>query len=262
MNQSTALIIEDSAVQAQLIGRLISTQPGWSALHFPTFREGFEALSQVAVQAVFMDIFVGSANGLVHVGAFRKRCGSAPIILMTAGSAQEAIEDTLRKARLARADFVLRKPFGEPDIRTLFATAFGDRDNRSRKKHILLIEDSRTLRGLIKGTLEFSGYRVSEAESMEAAFRDVNIAHVDLVVCDVFMPGMGGLEGIRRIKQAWPAVPVIAMSAGLGAQLSETQALKATEKMGADAQLAKPFQAAELLSLVEQMIRPPVLLDI
>ncbi|MFT3996497.1 MAG: response regulator [Asticcacaulis sp.] len=261
MTEFTALIIEDSSVQAQLISRLISAQPGWTALHFPTFREGFEALSQISVQAVFMDIFVGNTNGIMHVEAFRKRCGSTvPIILMTAGSAQEGIDETLRKARLARADFVLRKPFGEPDIRSLFETAFGGKDTAGRKSHILLIEDSRTLRGLIKGTLEFSAYRVSEAESMEAAFRDVNIAHVDLVICDVFMPGMGGLEGIRHIKQTWPSVPVIAMSGGMGTT-SETDALRATEKMGADACLPKPFQSAQLLEMAAALMRAPVILD-
>ncbi|WP_298330620.1 response regulator [Asticcacaulis sp.] len=259
MTHSTALIIEDSAVQAQMIGRLISAQPGWSHIHFPTFREGYDALSSFSVQALFMDIFVGTTNGLAHIEAFRKRSGTAPIILMTAGSSQESIEETLRKARQARADFILRKPFGEGDVRRIFQTAFKDLSTRTRKKHALVIDDSRTLRSFIRGALEFGGYRVSDAESMEAAFRDVDIAHVDLVVCDVFMPGMGGIKGMSYIKQTWPAVPVIAMSAGLDGQLSETDALNATGRIGADAGIAKPFEGRQLLDLADRLLKTAVL---
>jgi CheY-like chemotaxis protein len=196
----TALIIEDSVAQATLIGRMISAQPGWSYLHFPTFREGFEALAVYEVQAVFLDIFVGQHNALEHVSAYRKRSGSAPIVLMTAGSSQESVDRTLDRARKTRADFVLQKPFTEAHIRGIFAQSFLEPETVERRKTLLVIDDSKILRTFIRGVLEFAGYRVQDAESMDRAFRDVNIAHVDAVLCDVFMPGMGGLKGMRLIK--------------------------------------------------------------
>lgn len=64
---NTALIIEDSIVQANLIGKMIASQPGWSYLHFPTFREGYDALSYYQVQAVFLDVFVGQFNAMDHL---------------------------------------------------------------------------------------------------------------------------------------------------------------------------------------------------
>ncbi|MDC7685273.1 response regulator [Asticcacaulis sp. BYS171W] len=258
----TALIIEDSAVQANLIGRMVSAQPGWTHLHFPSFREGYEALSYYQVQAVFLDVFVGQFNAINHIDAFRKKTGTAPVVLMTAGSSHEAISDTLHKARQARADFELRKPFNEADIGYIFQQAFQAPTSKERRKTVLVIEDSRTLRTFIKGILEFSGYGVHEAETMEQAFKDVNIARVDAVLCDVFMPGMGGLQGMRHIKKTWPSVPVIAMSAGLDEKVSETEVLKATERLGADAQIAKPFKAEELLATLNAILSSPILLDV
>ncbi|ESQ79206.1 response regulator [Asticcacaulis sp. YBE204] len=257
----TALIIEDSSVQATLIGKMISGQPGWNYLHFLTLREGHDALSVYQVQAVFLDVFVGPYNAIDHIPAYRKRTGNAPIVLMTAGSSREAISDTLERARLARADFVLRKPFTEGDISHIFSQAFQTAASVERRKSVLVVEDSRTLRTYIKGLLEFSGYCVHEAETMEQAFKDVNIAHVDAVLCDVFMPGMGGLQGMRHIKTTWPAVPVIAMSAGLQARVSECDVLRATEKLGADAQLPKPFTPDALLLKLESVLRRPLLLE-
>ncbi|WP_343685638.1 response regulator [Asticcacaulis sp.] len=129
-----------------------------------------------------------------------------------------------------------------------------------RKKAVLVIDDSRTLRTFIRGVLEFAGYRVHEAESMEQAFRDVDVAHVDAVLCDIFMPGMGGLEGIRHIETTWPSVPIIAMSAGIEDKVSETEVLNATEKLGANAKLPKPFKPEQLLETVDKLLSAAYLL--
>lgn len=259
---NTALIIEDSVVQANLIGKMIASQPGWSYLHFPTFREGYDALSYYQVQAVFLDVFVGQFNAMDHLQAYRKKTGTAPVILMTAGSSSEAISDTLERARRARADFVLRKPFTSSHIERIFSQAFVTSSSVERKKAVLVIDDSRTLRAFIRGVLEFAGYRVHEAESMEQAFRDVDIAHVDAVLCDIFMPGMGGLEGIRHIKKTWPSVPVVAMSAGIEDKVSEAEVLNATEKLGANAKLPKPFKPEQLLETVDAIVLNSVLLEV
>jgi CheY-like chemotaxis protein len=183
------------------------------------------------------------------------------IVLMTAGSSRESVEHTLERARKTRADFVLQKPFTEAHIRGIFAQSFLEPETVARRKTLLVIDDSKTLRTFIRGVLEFAGYRVQDAESMECAFRDVNIAHVDAVLCDVFMPGMGGVKGMRLIKKTWPSVPVIAMSAGLGDKVSETDVSKVSSKLGADKTLPKPFAAEDLLHAVDATLKHPVFLD-
>lgn len=249
----TALILEDSRTQAQIIGKMIEGL-GWSPIHFETMRDACEGLTQMAVHALFLDVFVGQHNSLLHVDRFRKLAPSAPIVLMTAGSSKDAIEETLAQARRTGADFVLRKPFNEALLTDILTTAESNLTGGKRKRHILVIDDSRTVRMIAARAFESGGYRVSQAESMEQAFADIDIAHVDVVLCDVFMPGMGGFAGMRTIKTTWPKVRIISMSGGLEAKVSEQDALNATRRIGADAQIRKPFDAQDLLQVTAALL--------
>jgi CheY-like chemotaxis protein len=123
-----------------------------------------------------------------------------------------------------------------------------------------VVDDCRVVRKLSTGALAEKGYRISEARSMEEAFDRVDIAHVDIVITDIFMPGMGGIEGIQIIKGTWPEVSIIAMSAGAEEKkLATNQALSAAKHIGADALLPKPFTASDLTFLVEAVLSEKVL---
>lgn len=248
---AVALILEDSKTQAQIIARMIEGQ-GWQSMHFEEVRDASDALTQMSVQALFLDVFVGIHNTLLHVDRFRRLAPDVPIILMTAGASHEAIEDTLKNARKTGADYVLRKPFNESLLRDVLASLGAG--TGKRRKHVLVIDDSSIVRTIATRALEGGGYRVSQAASMEEAFSNVDIAHVDLVLCDVFMPGMGGLKGMRTIKTTWPRVTIVSMSAGIEDKVSEVEALNATRKVGADAQIAKPFTAEDLVELTGVML--------
>jgi CheY-like chemotaxis protein len=249
--QPTALILEDSKTQALIIGKMIEAQ-GWAVVHCETVREALDCLKLVSIQALFLDVFVSQHNTLLHMDMFRKAARNTPIAVMTAGSSREAIEETLKAARKVGADFVLRKPFNDAILTDIF-TVIGHA-GKGRKKHVLVIDDSRTVRMIAKAPLVETGYRVSEAESMEEAFTNVDIAHVDLVLCDIFMPGMGGLKGMRQIKQTWPSVKVISMSGGIDGKVSEHEALDATRRFGADGQLLKPFTSQALIEIVQVVL--------
>ena len=80
---------------------------------------------------------------------------------------------------------------------------------------------------------------------MEDALRDFDRIKFDLVVTDIFMAGMGGIEGIQRMREIRPDVKILATSAGYS-EMSPGAALKAAEKIGADAILPKPFALDEL----------------
>ncbi|MGZ3306551.1 MAG: response regulator [Asticcacaulis sp.] len=249
----TALILEDSRTQAQIIARMIESHD-WTTIHFETVREASEALTQMAAHALFLDVFVGAHNTLLHVDRFRKLAPNASIVLMTAGSNREAIEDTLASARRTGADYVVRKPFTEQLIGDVLQSCDADLSSGARRRHVLIVDDSQTVRSFARKALEDAGYRVSQAASMEEAFQNVDIAHVDLVLCDVFMPGMGGFKGMRMIKATWPKVSIIAMSAGLNDQVSGHTALEATRKIGADAQISKPFKPRDLIDLSAHLL--------
>ena len=251
---STALILEDSQTQAALIARMIEAQ-GWSTVHCADIDRAMTALQNVNINALFLDIYIGERNTLGHMERFKKLAGNATVTLMTAGSKARDADATLQQARTAEADFLLRKPFSEDQIHDILSLAA--RTGGSKPKHVLVIDDSRTICLFAKTALEARGYRVSTAHDMEAAFANVDIAHVDLVLCDVFMPGMGGLKGMRTIRSTWPNVRIISMSAGIEGKVSSAEALNASRRIGVDAEIVKPFDGPDLAEILAMVFEAP-----
>ncbi len=80
-------------------------------------------------------------------------------------------------------------------------------------KNILLVDDEDSIHLLYREELEEEGYSVDSAFSGEEALDKLSNAKVDLVILDINMPGMNGLEALRKIKEIDPALPVILSSA-------------------------------------------------
>ncbi len=249
MAEGLALIIEDSFTQAQIIGRML-TDDDWQYLSTRTVAEGCQLLIRHRPSLVFVDIFLGEENGLACLPQIRDLAPDATIAVMTAGSHLEAIDETLNAARRANADYVLRKPFSRKQVRAIVQTAELDIAEGRRRRHALVIDDSQTVVMLTAQMLSDHGFRVSTAKSMEEALANVDIGHIDLAVCDIFMPGMGGIEGIKLIKSSWPEVRILAMSAGLETRVSPERATSAAVRAGADAEIQKPFKPLEFINTV------------
>jgi len=106
-----------------------------------------------------------------------------------------------------------------------------------KRKTILVIDDSSTIRAFVAGLLSKNGFQTLEAETMESVFADMARMHFDLAVIDIFMPGMGGIAGIAKVKECWPDIKIIAISAGVD-EMDKNRALKAATLQGADQALA------------------------
>ncbi|NDY42166.1 response regulator [Dissulfurirhabdus thermomarina] len=83
----------------------------------------------------------------------------------------------------------------------------------SGKKRILVVDDEESIHLLYREELEEEGYEVSTAMSGEEALEVFDAEHPDLVVLDINMPGMDGIEVLRQMKEKKPDVPVILSSA-------------------------------------------------
>ena len=89
--------------------------------------------------------------------------------------------------------------------------------------------------------------------SMEEALLGFEEMPYELVIADIFMTGMGGIEGIQRMREVRPEVKILATSAGYS-DITSKAALKAAENIGADAVVAKPFSLNELRELVTGLL--------
>jgi two-component system KDP operon response regulator KdpE len=117
------------------------------------------------------------------------------------------------------------------------------------KPTILVIEDEPPLQKFLRVTLESQRYAVIEAVRGEEGLRHAAVGQPDLVILDLGLPDMDGLEVTRRLRE-WSAVPVIVVSAR-GREQDKVAALDA----GADDYLTKPFGVAELLARVRVALR-------
>ncbi len=249
MAEGLALIIEDSQTQANIVGRMIENED-WAFIQAKTLDEAMTMLVRHRPQLVFVDVFLREENSLQHLSQIRDLALDATIAVMTAGSRAEALDETLAVARRAGVDFVMQKPFNRKQLRAIVQSAFDAMSDSKRRRQALVIDDSAVVGQIAAQMLSDNGYRVSTATSMEQALADPEIARVDLILSDIFMPGMGGLEGIKRIKATWPTVRVLAMSAGLNARVTAERATSAAVRAGADAEIHKPFTQADLMNTV------------
>ncbi len=115
--------------------------------------------------------------------------------------------------------------------------------------HVLVVDDERSLRDFVQRNLEIRGYKVRTAANGLEALAVFKSEFVDLVILDVMMPNMDGLETIKRIREK-STVPVIVLSA-LGEEQDKVRALN----LGADDYLSKPFGVKELLARVKAVQR-------
>ena len=119
----------------------------------------------------------------------------------------------------------------------------------SVEAHILVVDDDAQIRQLAAKLLREHGYRASVARDGREMWLAVETASVDLVILDVMLPGVNGLDLCREIRSR-SALPVIMLTA-LG---SDTDRIVGLE-IGADDYLAKPFNPRELLARISAVLR-------
>jgi CheY-like chemotaxis protein len=121
----------------------------------------------------------------------------------------------------------------------------------ARQRTILLVEDFDDTRLMMKLWLFKNGYRVVEADSGEAAIKLAAEELPDLIIMDMMMPRMNGLDATQRIRehQALRQTPIVAVSA-YGADAYRTIAIEA----GCDDYVSTPFEPDKLANLIESLI--------
>jgi CheY-like chemotaxis protein len=125
--------------------------------------------------------------------------------------------------------------------------------------HILVIDDDDSLRAVLVKFLEQGGHMVSHAANGRDGLHLLHHKKADLVITDIFMPEMDGLEVILAIKKQFPhaseQVPVIAMSGGLETKETEPVCfLKQARLFGADRIFPKPFDFQTLLAAIRELL--------
>jgi len=115
---------------------------------------------------------------------------------------------------------------------------------------VLLVEDDRDTREMYSEFLSYSGMRVTEASSGTRALDSVRAERPDVIVTDIAMPGMDGIELSRKLRASEPTrdVPIIAVTGSMSTGAREA---------GANIVLEKPCSPDELLHVIEDVLHKP-----
>lgn len=121
---------------------------------------------------------------------------------------------------------------------------------------VLVVDDDPLVREAIVAMTIRAGHDVTEAENGAVALRNHEATPADVIVLDVVMPVMEGIETIRALRKIDPNVKIIAISGG--APSGSSTYLKYASNLGAHAVLSKPFRNSELLACIDSLLSADV----
>ena len=253
-----ALVVDDHPLGRETVGRLLAH---WGfAVHYAA--DGEQALALARDPGLALDLFVVDGvmprlDGFGFAEALRDHDPTAMrrVVLLSSGGRKG---DAARCRALGIRGF-LTKPATPAELRELVTRVLGDvrtpafgsalitrhsMQEQPRPLHVLLVEDNPVNQAVVKGMLASLGHDVTIAGDGEAALAATREGTFDLILMDLQMPRLDGMEATRRLRArdaGRPRVPVIALTANAMASARE-ECLAA----GMDDHLAKPVRLAQL----------------
>lgn len=115
--------------------------------------------------------------------------------------------------------------------------------------HILAVDDSEPMRKMVELVLKSGGHTVDLANDGAEGLRKFRTGKYDLIVTDINMPQMGGIELIGAVREINAEIPILALTTE-----SEDEMRKKGAHAGADGWIVKPFKPAQFLDIIHQIL--------
>jgi len=117
---------------------------------------------------------------------------------------------------------------------------------------ILVVDDDKEVRGMLRQMLERAGYEVVDAPDGNVALKLYREQPTDLVITDLIMPDKEGIETIMELRRDFPDVKIIAISGG--GRVGPRDYLRMAKMLGAQRIFTKPLDRLELLNAIEELL--------
>jgi CheY-like chemotaxis protein len=178
------------------------------------------------------------------------------VLFITGGTATGAIMG----GELSAAGEVLSKPFTNEALLAAVRRALDQPAGHSSQrgishgpKRILVLDDDGQVNSLVREILRSERYEVLTAISGVEGLELLRQQSIDLLITDILLPGMDGIEVIQEVRRLQPALKILAVSGG-GIGATPEFLLNRARQAGAAGTLAKPFTREQLLAVVQQMV--------
>ena len=127
-------------------------------------------------------------------------------------------------------------------------------EKRDMQKSVLVIDDDHGILRMIERMLAGTDYHCLTFDDAQTALETLSHQAVHLIITDIIMPGMEGIEVILNLRAMFPKLPIIAMSGG--GRSDRADVLHLAQQLGASRIVPKPFTRAELLTAIDTQIGP------
>jgi DNA-binding NtrC family response regulator/anti-sigma regulatory factor (Ser/Thr protein kinase) len=255
---SESILFLDDDQMTAAIARLGLKRLGYQVASFTRPEEALAAFTQHpgGFDLAFLDLSMEADMDLPR--RLQELRPGLPMILMTG----QAAAGTLSASVHASFQGIVTRPFTALDLAHALRKAMQFRPKAGSpaaawapgpRPLILLAEDSRTTRSMIRSGLERAGYAVQEArDGLEAWEMFTQAPHgrrFDLLLTDVVMPRMDGLELVQLVRKADPALPI-----GVLTSNEDHETLKSAMHLGVNEFLNKPFELGDLTACVQSLL--------
>lgn len=235
------LVVDDDPYLLDLLTETLKTI-GYEACGASDAAQALELLQKTAVQLVITDIKMPGMNGLELAKRIRQEYPHLPVIFIS-GVFTSSILKTIDK------EPYLPKPFRIGQLEEMIARVVAKKtgEEAASTQTVLVVDDDESFRVMLTETLKISGYRVRSVTDGESAIQVLREGGIAAVITDIKMPGMDGIALARHVRQNYPGLPVILVTAYLSSQ---------EQKDGsqvADGFLMKPFRIESITALLEDL---------
>jgi len=239
MEQLKILVVDDDQDFAENMADTLELKGHKVELAF-SGEEAVEKFLKDDFDIAFMDVKLPGKNGVESFLEIRKLKPHVKVVMMTAYSVKQLLEEAVENGALG----VLDKPFDMKSVLEML--------NRIRPHGILIADDDRDFADNIKEMLEKNGYNVFVARDGREAVKRVQSDGIDVLILDIRLPFLNGLEVYLELKKSGHAVPTIIVTAYAK---EEVEALDRIQTLSATGILTKPFDPKELLQAVKDLVK-------
>ncbi len=243
----TILIVDDdpticSELQKELKRNFFPTHVAGNS------KDALEILNKNKIDIILLDIFMPDIDGLDMLEKVKAKWPAIEVIIITGYSSQDVAIKALRRGAI---DY-LEKPINYEELNTSIGRAMEkitENADLTYRHSILLVDDDKDATKKLSRILSKEGYEVFTANDGKEGLGIINQNKIDILIADIEMPIMGGIELLQKVKKFQKDIEVIMMT-GFGDENLAIEALRT----GAINYLRKPIDLDELLIAIEQAV--------
>ena len=117
---------------------------------------------------------------------------------------------------------------------------------KNNQKHLCILDDDKSIRWVLEKAFQKENFKVSSFENAESILKNFEKIKPDIILSDVRMPGISGIDLVERLKREYPHIPIIIMTA-----FSDLETTVSSLQKGAYEYLTKPFDIDNVISIVK-----------